>query len=296
MAKFVGRMFYKMVEKGDNERLATQAVPEGVETTERTYLDDGHVHHKLNIYRASNDGKAPVIIDVHGGGWFYGDKELNRNYDKTLAKGGFTVVAPSYRLAFEVNYVEQLKDVFKAFEWVLNNAEKENFDLDNLFLTGDSAGAHLAALALNCLLDKETAKKFGVTPVDIKFKAVAYTCGAFLLGDMTKIFGAGLYFREIIGKGYHRSPYCKLANVKETLPDSYIPVRFISADGDFLSKAVLSTYELFKEKGFDPDITYFKKEDQKNELKHVYNIIQPYWEESKEANDKTLAFFKKYLG
>ena len=294
MAKCVGRAFCKLVGKSDAKRLATQKVPEGVNKEERDYLPDGHVYHKLNIYRA-DDNKNPVIIDVHGGGWFYGDKELNRNYDKILTKNGFTVIAPSYRLAEEVNYVEQLKDVLAAFKWVVENAEKENFDLDNMFLTGDSAGAHLSALAVNCILNPAAAEKFGVTAVDIKFKAVTYTCGAFLLGDMTNVCGAGLFFREIIGKGYRRSPFCALANVKETLPDSYLPVRMISADGDFLSKTVLATYELFKEKGFEPELAYFKKEEQKNKLAHVYNIIQPYYEESETVNQGTVDFFKRFV-
>lgn len=295
MAKCVGRAFCKLVGKSDAKRLAAQKEPEGVEKTIKAYLEDGNVYHELNIYRAES-GKKPVIIDVHGGGWFYGDKDLNRNYDRILAQNGFTVVAPSYRLAEEVDYVGQLKDVLACFEWVVKNAEAEDFDLENLFLTGDSAGAHLASLALNCLLNPEAAEKFGVKPVDIKFKAVVYTCGAFLLGDMTNICGAGLFFREIIGKGYKKSPFCRLANTKETLPKEYIPVRMISADGDFLSKTVLATYEEFKNRGFDPDLTYFKKEEQKNKLAHVYNIVQPYWEESTEANKKTVEFFKKYIG
>lgn len=294
MAKCVGRAFCKLVGKSDAKRLAAQKEPEGVKKSERAYLDDGNEYHKLNVYRAE-EGKKPVIVDIHGGGWVYGDKDLNRNYDRTLSLHGFTVVAPSYRLTEETNYVGQLQDVFAAFKWIVENADKEDFDLNNLFLTGDSAGAHLASLAINCLLNSSAAEKFGVKPVDITFKAVTYTCGAFLLGDMTNIFGAGLYFREIIGKGYRRSPFCKLANTKETLPDKYIPVRFISADGDFLAKTVMKTYEEFKSRGFEPDLTYFKKEEQKNKLAHVYNIVQPYWEESVEANDKTADFFKKYV-
>ena len=129
MAKCVGRAFCKLVGKSDAKRLAAQKEPEGVKRVERAYLDDGHEYHKLNIYTAE-EGKNPVIIDVHGGGWFYGDKDLNRNYDRILAKNGFTVVAPSYRLAEEVNYVEQLKDVLASFEWVVKNAEAENFDLN----------------------------------------------------------------------------------------------------------------------------------------------------------------------
>ena len=40
----------------------------------------------------------PVYIDVHGGGFVYGYKELNRNFCIALARRGFAVISISYRV------------------------------------------------------------------------------------------------------------------------------------------------------------------------------------------------------
>lgn len=296
MAKRIHKAFCSLTGKSDKKRLDKQAVPEGVFTQEYAYINDGNECHTLNVYHAEGvDPNAPVLIDIHGGGWVYGDKDLNRNYDKVLAKKGFTVIAPSYRLAGdEYDYVDQIKDIFAFFNWILVTAEDLHFNTDNIFLTGDSAGAHLATLAINCLLSEEAREIFNVHS-DIKINAVTLTCGAFNPTSMAKIPVVRSFMKGIIGKGFKKSPYYKYVDIKATLPDSYIPARFITADGDFLKKMVFSTYHLFKEKGFDVELAHIPFKQQKHPLGHVYNILQPYYEESEQTNEDTANFFKKHI-
>ena len=60
--------------------------------------EDEKKWHLMDIYyptenkRFLKNGNYPVIVSVHGGGWFYGDKELYRLYTMTLATYGFAVV------------------------------------------------------------------------------------------------------------------------------------------------------------------------------------------------------------
>jgi acetyl esterase/lipase len=46
------------------------------------YVQDGHPLHRLDIL-SRKDGlmNAPTIINIHGGGLIYGDKELNQNFN-----------------------------------------------------------------------------------------------------------------------------------------------------------------------------------------------------------------------
>ena len=54
---------------------------------------------KFNIYKPESENKnLPLIIDIHGGGWVYGDKDLNDEYASYLASKGYNVVTFSYRL------------------------------------------------------------------------------------------------------------------------------------------------------------------------------------------------------
>ena len=50
-------------------------------------------------YMGDSDKAYPVIVSVHGGGWFYGDKKLYSHYCCHLAQSGFVVVNFNYRLA-----------------------------------------------------------------------------------------------------------------------------------------------------------------------------------------------------
>ena len=78
----------------DRARIASQTPPPGVSVREYVYLDDGDPMHKLNVYRPEGEsGTLPLIVNVHGGAWAYGDKDLNAYYCMYLASKGFCVVA-----------------------------------------------------------------------------------------------------------------------------------------------------------------------------------------------------------
>ena len=102
---------------------------------------------RLDVYRPKEaEGALPVIVSVHGGGWVYGDKELYQFYCMSLAQRGFAVVNFTYRLAPEYKFPAQLEDVNLVMEWVFRNGDEYGLDTGNIFMVGDSAGAHLAGL------------------------------------------------------------------------------------------------------------------------------------------------------
>ena len=63
-----------------------------------------------------------------------------------LAEAGFTVINASYRLAPNHHFHAQIEDVALIVQWVIDHAEEYHLDLDNLFMIGDSVGAHLASM------------------------------------------------------------------------------------------------------------------------------------------------------
>ncbi|MFR2314121.1 MAG: alpha/beta hydrolase [Bifidobacterium sp.] len=48
--------------------------------------------------RMREGAALPVIVDFHGGGLYYGNKENNECRDMLLARQGFAVVNANYRL------------------------------------------------------------------------------------------------------------------------------------------------------------------------------------------------------
>ena len=87
----------------------------------------------------------PVIVNVHGGGWFYGSKQLYSLYAKHMAHEGFAVVSFNYRLAPENRYPAAFEDVCILMDYLRKNREEFRLDLSRIHIVGDSAGAQLAS-------------------------------------------------------------------------------------------------------------------------------------------------------
>lgn len=83
------------------------------------------------------------------------------------------------------------------------NAERFGLDTRNIFITGDSAGGHLAALILNNLNKDKLKQTFSVESF-ASFKAACFTAPALEAGHIAERPLFGGYFNAIFGKGYRK--------------------------------------------------------------------------------------------
>lgn len=112
---------------------------------------------KLDIYQPTKKvySKSPVMVLIHGGAWAKGDKEIKDNYyfrslKDTLQTKGYAVISINYRLVNQrIHIADQLQDCKDALKWIAQQATVYNFDVDNIGIWGESAGAHLALLTLH---------------------------------------------------------------------------------------------------------------------------------------------------
>lgn len=289
MTSIFQKFWLKVVEPQDKKRMAEITYEKGLyERNDIAYINDGHIHHLADIYAPDACGKYPVLVDIHGGGWYYGDKDLNKAYCLTMAKRGFRVLNISYRLTPETDLGGQVKDIFAALAFFTEHAEEYNLDVDNMFITGDSAGGHLAGVVANIIANPEQAKAYGVTPT-CAFRAAIYTCGAHAISGLYRIPLAHAYFAPLIG-ALKKRPYAKYVDFAPSIGNNRIPTMFITCDGDFLRGFVFKAYKAYKATGATAELCYYPREKQSNKLTHVYNVIQPDWRESKETNDLTASF------
>ncbi|MGI8898253.1 MAG: alpha/beta hydrolase, partial [Pyrinomonadaceae bacterium] len=107
----------------------------------------------LDVYApesASRNRLHPVILFMHGGGWRASDKNdplgVHANVCKALAGRGLVAVNVNYRLAPRVKHPEPVRDAAYALRWTRENISDYQGDPERLFLSGHSAGGHLAAL------------------------------------------------------------------------------------------------------------------------------------------------------
>jgi acetyl esterase/lipase len=102
-----------------------------------------------DLYLPQGVTKAPVLIGVHGGGWQLGNRKFYNNWGTYLARNGIAVFAIEYRLMAPgvKTYPGAVYDVRAAVQFVRAKAGELGLDPERIGLIGDSAGAHLSALA-----------------------------------------------------------------------------------------------------------------------------------------------------
>ena len=119
----------------------------------------------LNIHHLNEGSSAsrPVMVCIHGGGWYQGDKNRFEDYKpKYFNELGMIFVNINYRLcrpvsadvsnnyaSWNVNRVKfptNVQDCANALKWVRDNISDYGGDPNNISLIGHSSGAHLALL------------------------------------------------------------------------------------------------------------------------------------------------------
>jgi len=84
---------------------------------------------------------SPVLLYVHGGGWFLGDKSFAAYAMlQRVASRGVVVFTVNYRMSPEVAFPAQIVDVKRAILWVKRNCANYNGDARKIFVSGESAG------------------------------------------------------------------------------------------------------------------------------------------------------------
>lgn len=109
------------------------------------YFESDHNDHLLDVYRPDDDRTGlPVVLYVHGGGFRILSKDSHWMMGLAFARRDFVVFNIDYR-KFPHAYPAAHEDVCHAYRWVVANAEAFGADPSRIVVTGESAGANLAA-------------------------------------------------------------------------------------------------------------------------------------------------------
>lgn len=277
---------------------------EGLEvpSTIRRYDDLSYgadpVWNRLDVYcpKTAETKKLPVIINVHGGGWVYGDKKLYQYYCMNLAEREFAVINYSYRLAPENRFPAYLEDSVLAIQWIFSHAEEYLLDTSNIFMVGDSAGAQIVGQICALAGNEEFAKQFRFClPKEFKPRAIAMNCGVYHLYDSRmKCFDSSVnpdLISDLFEDG-GTPEEMKLMNVVDLVNHNFPPAYIATALGDSQLAQAVWLKKAYEEAGLD--YTYDVYGTVKNPLFHIFmvNLKNP---ESKVCNDKECDFFRKYL-
>lgn len=89
---------------------------------------------------------VPVVVWIHGGGWFQGSRTPVPSGVSALCSRGYAVASIDYRLVPDAIWPAQLHDCKGAVRWLRAHADQYGLDPDRIGAWGDSAGGQLAAM------------------------------------------------------------------------------------------------------------------------------------------------------
>lgn len=282
--------------KLDAARIRLQTPTAGVDCVcNIPYINDKTAEHMLDVYFPENSNeRLPVIIDIHGGGWMSGSKEINKNFCTNIAVKGFCVFSINYRLAGKHKFNEQIEDIFEAFDWIAQNAGAYPADLGNAFLAGDSAGGHYACTAAAVSSSFILQKDFAMAKPKIKFKAVAAISPAIDLTAPNPTLNINL--PELLGRHFRQSPYYKYMNFRKVATNHMPPFYICTSTGDFLR---FDSYKLkftLDKLGIENELDDFKDKYVGRVLPHVFAVLDPTPSYSQECINHMLDFFSAHAG
>ncbi len=102
----------------------------------------------LNARLYHPGGTPALMVFFHGGGWVVGSIDSHQQLCiRIAARSGVAVLSVEYRLAPEHRFPAQVDDAFDALVWAAAHGDELACDVTRLAAGGDSAGAHMAAVA-----------------------------------------------------------------------------------------------------------------------------------------------------
>lgn len=257
-----------------------------------SYLDDNKFH-LMDIYQPYNNEKIlPIIINIHGGGFLLGKKEVNRLYCAELAQKGYIVFCVEYPLSPSAKIIDILNDLIIAINKINEIAIDYNGDNNDLYLTGDSAGAYLcvylSALKNNPNLNHLLKIKNKIIPT---IKGLGLISGMFYTNKFDQI---GVFVPKLIyGKNYKKNYNNAYYNIENKEIISYLsPCFLVTNKGDFLRHYSVN----FSKKLAKYNIKYkLLNINSKKMLPHAFVAMLPETEEAKIANNEMIDFFMNII-
>lgn len=123
-----------------------------------------------------------VLVNVHGGGFVCGDKKYRSGFARFCAECGYLVVNLNHRLSPKYRFPAATEDVINGLNYVADNLSKEfSLRLNQIVLTGDSAGGYYAAHAMAAIHSEKLRESLGLPAFKGEIRSLMTFCAPFHL-------------------------------------------------------------------------------------------------------------------
>ncbi len=186
-----------------------------------------HKAQAVDVYLPKSEKPAPVMIQIHGGGWRAGSKKQVPSFLKqAVGQGWLAVVSVEYRFTDVAVHPAQTNDCLRAIQFVRSRAKEWKIDPSRLGVTGGSAGGHLSMFVATHpdLADPDSddpvARQSSRAQCSVPFAGPSDWS---LLSSIRHDHPA---YRQLIG----HEPGTPFAKMKEERMRSVSPLTYVSAD------------------------------------------------------------------
>jgi acetyl esterase len=156
------------ISKGERQHLNLEPVSGVRHWDDIDFVGDHIRWHRLDVIAPAGgrtaEGRLPVYIYFHGGGWTSGDKASLTKYCASQAAFGLVVVNLNYRMAPHFHLGHVLEDANEALAWVGLHIREFGGDAQRIVLGGDSAGGQISALTAAATFRPELAEHYALIP------------------------------------------------------------------------------------------------------------------------------------
>jgi len=170
------------------------------------------------------DGKAPVLVQVPGGGWVIGMRRPQAYpLMSHMADRGWVCVSLGYRVAPAHTWPDHIVDVKRGLAWVKEHIAEFGGDPDFVAIAGGSAGGHLASLA--ALTPNDAAWQPGFEEVDTSVVAAVPVYGRYdwySTNSRTRREFIGFLEKFVVKKNFetHRQLYVDASSIARVHSDA----------------------------------------------------------------------------
>ncbi|MBP5332688.1 MAG: alpha/beta hydrolase [Bacteroidales bacterium] len=256
------------------------------------YVEVGNPAQMLDIFYAPADvRKDAALVDFHGGFYVAGQKEGNRAFASAFLKEGFDVVLVSYRLNDgTLDVSDELADCAAAADYVTVHAGELGLNKDRMFVTGDSAGGHLALY----IAEGSEDHSLPVHPEHFAPLGALLNCPAY---DFAAYSDAEMYARSFkewfLGPRYEDREWMKAMSPRTHLGSYSGPLFVSTCTNDFIRGESLKLKADCEAAG--RPITFVDIESDDKKVAHVHNVTSIDLPESRTVNAAMVEFMNACL-
>jgi acetyl esterase len=242
----------------------------------------------MDISAPEHQGPLPCLVIFHGGSWTMHTAHIMEGMARYVTNRGYVVFNVNFRSLPDVKLEQIVDDCMGALLWVKEHATDYNGDPRRVAITGDSAGAHLAAMILTQADNPACKPSYQAKgKADLSVSCAALSYGVFDLVKIAEIEQSNI--KRQMGTTYKQDParYRLLSpalNIKPGMPPQFVMVG--SLDG--LLPQSVSYADALKAAGDPVELWVYKGQN------HAF--LNNFWEASgAKGYDRIIEFLDKTM-